>query len=158
MGPLLHPTWKESAPFIDQERLEKILASKDPRSAWDWICFIARNVWRYVLVAILSSLVTMAVLRSHGLLHIEKGLSCEDIDYIREYQSSGRLSSSSTIRRTDIVSGDYGPIRDLDRSYHVETFSPFNCSTSEYTMHPSEGDVSERWMALGRDCKSAGIP
>lgn len=129
MGPLLHPTWKESAPFIDQERLEKILASKDPRSAWDWICFIARNVWRYVLVAILSSLVTMAVLRSHGLLHIEKGLSCEDIDYIR----------------------DYGPIRDLDRSYHVETFSPFNCSTSEYTMHPSEGDVSERWMALGRD-------
>lgn len=149
---------EESAPFIDQERLEKIRASKAPRSAWGWICLIARNVWRYLLVAILSSLVTMAVLRSHGLLHIEKSPSCEDMDYIRKYCSSGRLSSTSTVRRTDISSGDYAPIRDLDRSFHVETFSPFNYSTSEYTIHPSEGNVSDKWMALGQDCKSASTP
>ncbi|CAA9959480.1 DUF3328 domain containing protein [Pyrenophora teres f. maculata] len=53
---------------------------------------------------------------------------------------------------------DYVPLRDLDRSYHVETFSPFNYSTSEYTLHPTEGNVSERWMALGQDSGHFLIP
>ncbi|KAH4197051.1 hypothetical protein HBH42_073530 [Parastagonospora nodorum] len=75
-------------------------------------------------------------LRGHYLLRIEKGPSCEDMDYTR----------------------DYVPIQDLDRSYHYEMFSPFNYSTSEYTLHPTEGNVSERWMALGQDSGHFLIP
>lgn len=148
---------EQSDPFISYERLEKIRVSKALRSVWKWICLIARNVWRYILVGILSSIVTTAVLRGHDSSHVEQGLLCEDMDYTRESRSSRRRSTSSTTRRTDIFSGEYAPIRDLDRSYHVETFSPFNYSTSEYTMHPSKGNVSERWMALGQDCKSTSI-
>ena len=93
---------EESVSFISEERLEKIRVSKAPRSAWDWICLIARNVWHYILVAILSSVVTTAVLKNHRLLQVGKGPSCEDMDYTREYHSSGKVSSTATIRRVDI--------------------------------------------------------